>query len=124
MNTSTRKCGGVGAGGLASRGVVATGLGLLIGTLAVSGQERAAAVPPQSAQPAMGSPVNIYARNADPYAPPAPDGQIHPWHVNGQVWLMAGEPDQSNVAVHLGDQGVFVIDTGTTTMAPALLTQI
>ena len=71
--------------------------------VAVAAQDRTAQAPGQAPPPAMGGPVNIYARNGDPYAPPAQDGQIHPWHVRGQVWLMAGEPDQSNVAVHLGD---------------------
>jgi glyoxylase-like metal-dependent hydrolase (beta-lactamase superfamily II) len=71
----------------------------------------------------MGDPVNLYAPDADVYALQA-DGQIHPWHVHGQVWLMAGEPGESNIAVQLGDEGILVVDSGTTAFAPKLLTQI
>jgi glyoxylase-like metal-dependent hydrolase (beta-lactamase superfamily II) len=71
-----------------------------------------------------GAPVNQYAPNADVYASAAGDGQIHPWHAQGQIWLMAGEPGQSNVAVQVGNQGVLVVDTGTTAMAGKLLAQI
>lgn len=42
-------------------------------------------------------------------------------HVNGQVWLMAGEPDESNVAVQVGNDGALVVDTGTQSAAPKLL---
>lgn len=52
------------------------------------------------------------------------DGQIHPWHVQGNVWLMAGEPDESNVAVQIGENGALVVDTGTEQMAPKLLAVI
>ena len=52
------------------------------------------------------------------------DGDIHPWHVQGNVWLMAGEPDESNVAVQVGDNGALVVDTGTEEMAPKLLAAI
>ena len=73
---------------------------------------------------AMGDPVNIYAPNAGVYAAPHEDGEIHPQQVLGQVWLMAGEPGESNVAVQVGDQGVLIVDTGTAAMAPKLLAQI
>lgn len=49
------------------------------------------------------------------------DGQIHPWHVQGNVWLLAGEPDESNVAVQIGENGALVVNTGTEEMAPKLL---
>jgi cyclase len=90
--------------------------------VAVAGQEKTAQKPPQAPQPAFGDPVNLYARNTDPYAPPQGDGKIQPWHVRGRVWLMAG--GESNVTVHVGDQGVLVVDTGTQAMAPKLLAQI
>jgi cyclase len=51
----------------------------------------------------------------------ADDGQIHPQFVQGNVWLMAGEPGMSNVTVQLADQGVLVVDTGTQAMADKLL---
>jgi len=49
------------------------------------------------------------------------DGQIHPWHVQGNLWLLAGEPGESNVAVQIGENGALVVDTGTEAMAPKLL---
>ncbi|HTT06088.1 MAG TPA: hypothetical protein VMF64_12435 [Steroidobacteraceae bacterium] len=49
------------------------------------------------------------------------DGQIHPWHVQGNVWLLAGEPDESNVAVQIGENGALVVNTGSGEMAPKLL---
>ncbi len=52
------------------------------------------------------------------------DGAIHPWHVQGNVWLLAGEPDESNVAVQIGNDGVLVVDTGTQDTAPELLAAI
>ena len=97
------------------------GLGLAAAGLVVSGQTRTAEAPPQ---PAMGDPVNLYAPNASVYGPSRQDGEIHPRHVLGQVWLMAGEPGESNVAVQLGDQGVLVIDAGEQAMAPKLLAEI
>ncbi len=77
---------------------------------------------PPTAPPGFADPVNLYANS--PYAPPRVDGEIHPAHLTGGVWLMAGEPGGSNVVVQLGDQGVLVIDTGTKEMAPKLLAQI
>lgn len=54
----------------------------------------------------------------------ADDGQIHPHFVQGNIWLMAGEPGMSNVAVQLADEGVLVVDTGTRAMADKLLMRI
>lgn len=76
----------------------------------------------QPAAPAAGTPVNIYGNNV--YAPPRGDGDIHPEHVRGPVWLLTGEPGASNVVVQLGDQGVLVVDTGTKEMSTKLLAQI
>jgi cyclase len=56
-------------------------------------------------------------------APPA-DGQIHPYHVQGSIWLMAGEPSDINVAIQVGADGVIVVDTGVAPMAPQLLERI
>src|SRR6516165_4456194 len=92
--------------------------------VAAAGQAMAAQMPPQAQQPALGDPVNLYAPNAIVYGPSRQDGEIHPRHVLGQVWLMAGEPGESNVAVQLGDQGVLVIDAGEQAMAPKLLAEI
>ena len=49
------------------------------------------------------------------------DGEIHPWHVQGNLWLLAGEPGESNVAAQIGENGALVVDTGTEEMAPKLL---
>ena len=65
---------------------------------------------------------DYYAGRADQGA--YGDGQIHPWHVQGNVWLMAGEPGESNVAVQIGNNGALVVDTGTKEMAPKLLAVI
>jgi cyclase len=50
------------------------------------------------------------------------DGGIHPWHVQGNVWLLAGEPNQYNVTIQIGNDGGLVVDTGTQQMAPKLKT--
>jgi len=126
MNTSSSERGAVRAVSQAYRRAVWAALGLTASlAVAVAGQARVAAqTTPRAAQPAMGEPVNVYAPNANPYAPPREDGEIHSQQVRGQVWLMTGEPGEANVAVHVGDQGVLVVDTGTEAMAPKLLAQI
>lgn len=123
MHTFSSERSAVCAVSLASRCALWAGLGLAASlTAAAAGQERAEGTPPQTAQPAFGAPANLYAPGADPYALPRHDGEIQPWHVRGRVWLMAG--GESNVTVHVGDVGVFVIDTGTQAMAAKLLAQI
>lgn len=62
------------------------------------------------------------AQNAEAGA--AARGGIFPSHVNGQVWLMAGEPGESNVVLQVGDDGALVVDTGTQPAAPQLLDAI
>lgn len=52
------------------------------------------------------------------------DGEIHPYHVQGNIWLMAGEPGNSNVTLQVGDEGALIVDTGAATMADKLLAQI
>lgn len=52
------------------------------------------------------------------------DGSIHVRHVQGNIWLLAGEPGMSNVVVQVGDEGALVVDTGTQSMADKLLAQI
>jgi len=110
-----------------NRGVMRTvGLGLVMTTcgISASGQTRVQGAPSQAAGPGMGDPVNTYAANAAVYGPPRQDGEIHPQFVHGQVWLMAGEPGESNVVVQVGEQGALVVDTGTQVMVPKLLAQI
>jgi glyoxylase-like metal-dependent hydrolase (beta-lactamase superfamily II) len=62
------------------------------------------------------------AADAPPAMPDFSKVEITPWHVQGEVWLLAGEP--SNVAVQVGDEGVMVIDTGIQPLAEKLLAQI
>lgn len=91
---------------------------------AIASRAIAAQAAPQGSGAAMGSAVDLYANNADAYARYQGDGDIHPWHIQGKIWLMAGEPGGSNVAVQVGDEGALIVDTGTRMMAPKLLTQI
>ena len=44
--------------------------------------------------------------------------------MRGQIWVLTGAPGGSNVVVQVGDQGVFIVDTGTKEMAPKLLAAI
>ncbi len=62
------------------------------------------------------------AADAPPAMPDVSNVEIVPWHVQGNVWLLAGEP--SNVAVQVGDEGVLVVDTGIQPLAEKLLVQI
>jgi glyoxylase-like metal-dependent hydrolase (beta-lactamase superfamily II) len=101
-----------------------TALGLMAASFAVTASHaRAAEVPGPASQPAFGEPVNLYAPDANVYASHQ-DGQIHSWHAHGRVWLMAGEPGESNVAVQIGADGLLVVDTGTAAFAPRLLATI
>src|SRR5262247_569205 len=99
-----------------------TGLGLATAIVAVvfAAQGTGAQAPqqarPQGRQPAFGEPVDIYKNN--PYTMRREDGELHPEHVRGNVWILTGEPDEANVIVQLGDQGVILVDTGTKAMAP------
>lgn len=123
MHTFSSERGAVCAALLASRRAVCAALGLLAASVLVFGQARTAETP-RPPQPAMGDPVNLYAPSAGIYGPARQDGEIHPRPAQGQVWLMAGEPGESNVAVQLGDQGVLVVDTGVQAMASKLLAGI
>lgn len=64
----------------------------------------------------------VRAQNVD--AESATRGGVSPSHVNGQVWLIAGEPGESNVIVQVGNDGALVVDTGTEATAPKLLDAI
>ena len=123
MHTFSSDGGAVCAAFLAYRSSFYAALGLLAASVLVYGQARTAESP-RPPQAAMGDPVNLYVPNAGVYGPSRQDGEIHPRSVQGKVWLMAGEPGESNVAVQLGDQGVLVVDTGTQAMASKLLSGI
>jgi glyoxylase-like metal-dependent hydrolase (beta-lactamase superfamily II) len=123
MHTFSSDGGAVCAAFLAYSSSFYAALGLLAASVLVYGQARTAESP-RPPQAAMGDPVNLYVPNAGVYGPSRQDGEIHPRSVQGKVWLMAGEPGESNVAVQLGDQGVLVVDTGTQAMASKLLSGI
>jgi len=66
-------------------------------------------------------------------APPAGDhepesaygnGQLQPWHIQGNVWLIGGEPGNTNVTVQAGPDGAIVVDTGAPAAAADLLQSI
>jgi cyclase len=95
----------------------------LAATVAILLSGLASAAQPVAQTTRMGEPVNVYAPGAKVYTPFS-DGEIHPWPVQGRVWLMAGQPGEANVAVYVGDEGVIVVDTGVQAMAPKLLAQI
>jgi glyoxylase-like metal-dependent hydrolase (beta-lactamase superfamily II) len=57
-------------------------------------------------RPAAGPPVVSKAVNPEPT-----DGEIHTWPLRDSVYLLAG--DGGNIVVQVGDEGAFVVDTGT-----------
>jgi len=50
------------------------------------------------------------------------DGNIHVWPVQGGVYMLIG--DDANIAVQIGDQGAFVVDTGTGKLADKVVAAI
>jgi glyoxylase-like metal-dependent hydrolase (beta-lactamase superfamily II) len=89
--------------------------GLIVGAILVAGPQLAPAQPtahPQATEAAPGPTID-YAR-----------GQIYAMPVQGDIWVMGGEPGESNVIVQVGDQGVLVVDTGVTAKAQELLARI
>jgi glyoxylase-like metal-dependent hydrolase (beta-lactamase superfamily II) len=109
---------------MVTRCILLNALGAAIALAVVGMPIVSAAQPDQSPQPTLGAAVNSYAPTADVYARYQGDGEIHPWRVQGQVWLLGGEPGESNVAVQIGAEGVLIVDTGIQTMASKLLEQI
>lgn len=96
-------------------------LGLAVSLAIASAGPGSAADAPQPSR--LGEPVNRYAADANVYALYEP-GEIQAWHVSGKVWLLTGQPGESNVVALVGDEGVLVVDTGVKEMAPKLLEQI
>src|SRR5205085_7853647 len=50
------------------------------------------------------------------------DGEIHTMQVAGNVYLLTG--DGTNIAVQTGDQGAFVVDSGTGKMSDKVIAAI
>lgn len=101
--------------------------GLLLGAIALVASEPADAQVPvlpngalDTRRPSSG--YDFYFGSADQGR--YDDGELHAWRVQGNVWLIAGQPDQANTVVQIGNNGVLVVDTGTTEMAPKLLALI
>ena len=59
---------------------------------------------------------------ARPLSPPAPQGDIKVFHVQGNVYMLVGAG--ANVAVQIGDEGVVVVDTGATPTREKVLAAI
>jgi len=55
--------------------------------------------------PTPGPPQSSKAVNPDPN-----DGEIHIWHVQGNIYMLVG--DGGNIAVQIGDQGALLVDAG------------
>lgn len=69
------------------------------------------------ARPAAGPPQTSRAVDPTPH-----DGQVHVWPVRNNVYLLAG--DGANVVVQVGDQGTFVVDSGTGQLANKIIAEI
>jgi len=50
------------------------------------------------------------------------DGEIHIWPVQGNVYMLVGEG--SNIAVQIGDEGAFVVDSGTGELAEKVVAAV
>lgn len=50
------------------------------------------------------------------------DGEIHVWPVQGNVYMLVGE--DSNIAVQVGDQGAFVVDSGAGDLAEQVIAAV
>lgn len=50
------------------------------------------------------------------------DGNIHVWHVAGNVYMLAG--DGANIAVQVGPQGALVVDTGAGKLSEKVIAEI
>jgi glyoxylase-like metal-dependent hydrolase (beta-lactamase superfamily II) len=62
------------------------------------------------------------SRNRPATAAPASDGEIKTFHVQGNVYMLVGAG--ANVVVQIGDDGVLVVDTGSTAMRDKVLAAI
>jgi cyclase len=52
----------------------------------------------------------------------APQGQVHVWHVQGNVYMLVGAG--ANITVQTGDDGVLLVDTGTSEMSQQVLAAV
>jgi cyclase len=52
----------------------------------------------------------------------APQGQVHVWHIQGNVYMLVGAG--ANITVQAGDDGVLLVDTGTSEMSQQVLAAV
>jgi cyclase len=62
------------------------------------------------------------AENSRAPDPTPTDGDIHVYHVAGNVYLLAG--DGANIAVQVGSQGAMVVDTGAGKLSEKIISEI
>ena len=75
---------------------------------------RTPAVPP--------TPAATARRPAGLSAPPVKADEVHAWHVQGNVWMLAGPG--GNAAVSIGADGVLVVDTMSAAVSETLLAAV
>jgi cyclase len=68
-------------------------------------------------RPSAGPPQTSRAIDPTPH-----DGEIHVWPVRNNVYMLLG--DGSNISVQVGDEGVFVVDSGTGQLADKVIAAI
>jgi cyclase len=68
-------------------------------------------------RPSSGAAVTSRALDPTPR-----DGEVHPWRIRDNVYLLAG--DEGNMVVQVGDEGVLVVDTGSGKLADKALAEI
>ena len=68
-------------------------------------------------RPAAGSPVTSRAADPEPH-----DGEIHVLPLRNNVYMLAG--DGANIVMQVGDEGAFVVDTGTGALADKTIAAI
>jgi glyoxylase-like metal-dependent hydrolase (beta-lactamase superfamily II) len=84
---------------------------------AIEARLRTAAVKDGLAAWPKGGSTDSKALNPEPA-----DGEIHTWPLRDNLYLLAG--DGGNIVVQVGDEGAFVVDTGTGTLAAKTIAAI
>lgn len=64
----------------------------------------------------------VKAAAPQPLPPVAVETGLQSLHVKGQIWMISGAG--ANIAVQVGDEGVLLVDTGTTAMADAVREEV
>src|SRR5207249_7487355 len=81
---------------------------------------------PKAPKPVLGTPLPAMVAQRPPArsasSPWETSGEIHSYHVQGNVYLLVGAG--GNIAVQIGDEGVLVVDTGLAQHADNVLAAI